>query len=63
MAKISQIDDGVTKLFEQDFNSPLCLDIVSRNKCDTSRPIDERIRLQICRGDVVQGLNHSCSRG
>src|SRR5258708_3146586 len=63
IAKVSKINDGVAKLFEEDFNSLLRLAIVRRNKCISSRPIDDRVRLQIRNGHVVKRLNYSCSRG
>src|SRR5258706_8121908 len=63
IAKISKIDDGVAKLFEEDFNSLLRAVIVRGNKRDPSRPVDDRIRLQVRDDHVVQCLNDACSGG
>src|SRR5438309_11773247 len=63
IAKISKINDRIATFFEQGLNSLLRAVIVCRNKCDPSRSVDDRLRLQVRNEHMVKCLNHSCTRG
>src|SRR6266850_6843648 len=63
ITKVSKINDRVAAIFKQGLNSLLRIVIVCRNKCNSSRPVDNGVRFQVGNGHVVERLDHSYSAG
>src|SRR5271170_6381010 len=63
VAEVTQIDDRIAAVLEQSLNLFPCAGVICRNKCNSSRPVEDWFRLQIRREHMIKRFDHSRSRG
>src|ERR1700730_8823219 len=62
IAKVSKINDRIAEAGEQGFDFFLCALVVARNKQDSSRLANDRVRFQVWNDDGVQCLDYAGAR-